>query len=95
MMFGFSETDDIWNKMMVFAREDDWKLSRRMFSPQFTSAKLKTTLKIMRKGTADLVELLTRYSASGEYVNTKEVCGKLSMDVIAASSLGIDVGSFK
>ncbi len=48
----------------------------------------------MRRATSNLVELFRGHASSGKYVMVHDACGKMSMDVIAATSLGIDVGSF-
>jgi len=36
--------DDFFTKMMVFLKDDEWKITRSLMSSTFTSGKLKTVI---------------------------------------------------
>ncbi len=36
--------DDFFTKMMVFLKDDEWKITKSLMSPTFTSGKLKTVI---------------------------------------------------
>ena len=68
--------------------------ARSSYIQSLVNAFYQITAKTMRRATSNLVELFRGHASSGEYVMVLDACGKMSMDVIAATSLGIDVGSF-
>lgn len=91
---GPTHTDLAWQRQMSSARGDDWKELRSMFSPIFTSGKLKTMLHLINAVSKDIENHLQERVKVDGRVELKEVFGKFSMDAIASSAFGIEAGSF-
>ena len=45
---GKTPTDEMWNKTLIKLRGDEWKEVRSMFSPCFTSGRMKMMTKFMK-----------------------------------------------
>ena len=45
---GKAPTDDMWNKTLIKLSGDEWKEVRSMFSPCFTSGRMKMMTKFMK-----------------------------------------------
>ncbi len=92
---GPTETDWAWQRQLSNAQGEDWKELRSMFSPIFTSGKLKTMLSLIDKVGREVEKDFARKIEQGGYADLKEVFGKYSMDAIASCAFGIEAGSFK
>ncbi len=92
---GHSKTDLAWRKQMSSAIGEEWKELRSMFSPIFTSGKLRTMMDLITNVSKDIEKNLAKQVEMGGEVELKELFGKFSMDAIASCVFGIDAGSFK
>uniref|UniRef100_A0A8C5B031 Cytochrome P450 3A n=1 Tax=Gadus morhua TaxID=8049 RepID=A0A8C5B031_GADMO len=79
----------------VFNAEDDhWRRIRTVLSPTFTSGRLKGMFILMKQHSANLVRSITKRVDNNEDVlELKEFFGSYSMDVVASTSLSVDIDS--
>ncbi|KAL6031640.1 hypothetical protein STEG23_000574 [Scotinomys teguina] len=83
----------ILKKAISIAENDEWKRIRALLSPTFTSGKLKEMLPIINQYAEVLVRNMRRGSENGEPISMKDIFGAYSMDVITATSFGVNVDS--
>lgn len=91
---GPTETDLAWQTQMSSARGEEWKGLRTMFSPIFTSGKLKTMMSLIGNVGKDVEKNLAEKIDQDGMVELKDVFGKFSMDTMASCAFGIEAGSF-
>uniref|UniRef100_A0A8D0SH74 Cytochrome P450 3A n=1 Tax=Sus scrofa TaxID=9823 RepID=A0A8D0SH74_PIG len=75
------------------AKDEQWKRVRTLLSPTFTSGKLKEMFPIIAQYGDMLVRNLRKEAEKGNSINTKEIFGAYSMDVITSTSFGVNVDS--
>ncbi|XP_021108186.1 cytochrome P450 3A14 [Heterocephalus glaber] len=75
------------------SEDEEWKRIRTQLSPTFTSGKLKEMFPIIKQYGDVLVKNLRSRAEKGKPVDLKEVFGAYSMDVITATSFGVNVDS--
>ncbi len=92
---GPTETDYAWQRQVASARGEEWKELRSMFSPIFTSGKLRTMLGLVNAVGRDMDKFLEQKVAEGGRVELKDLFGKFAMDSSASCIFSIDAGSFK
>ena len=78
--------DQIFAQQLTTVTGDEWKKLRTTFSPIFTSGKMKAMMVFMHESTKKLMEALK----GQKEVETKEIMGKFSMDVLASCAFGVD-----
>lgn len=86
-------SDQIFAQQLTTVTGDEWKKLRTTFSPIFTSGKMKAMMVFMHESTKKLMEAL-KLKAKKEDVETKEIMGKFSMDVLASCAFGVDGNLF-
>ncbi|XP_008822296.2 cytochrome P450 3A11-like [Nannospalax galili] len=80
-------------KAVSIAQDEDWKRIRALLSPAFTSGKLKEMFPIIEQYGTILVKNFRREAETGKPVNTKNMFGAYSMDVITSTAFGVSVDS--
>uniref|UniRef100_A0A8D1EZE9 unspecific monooxygenase n=1 Tax=Sus scrofa TaxID=9823 RepID=A0A8D1EZE9_PIG len=75
------------------AKDEQWKRVRTLLSPTFTSGKLKEMFPIIAQYGDMLVRNLRKEAEKGNSINTKEIFGAYSMDVITSTAFGVNVDS--
>ncbi|XP_028644431.1 cytochrome P450 3A25 isoform X2 [Grammomys surdaster] len=80
-------------KAITISEDEEWKRLRTLLSPTFTSGKLKEMFPIMKQYGDILVRNLRQEEEKGEPINTKDIFGAYSMDVITGTSFGVNVDS--
>ena len=65
-----------------------------MFTPVFTSGKLKKMLPLLEEISERVVSHIKKGSESDEDIEVKDLMGKFSMDALASCAFGVDSGSF-
>ena len=65
-----------------------------MFTPIFTSGKMKAMLIFMQETCNQLVNCLDNYADTNEDFELKDTFGKYSMDTLATCAFGVNSGSF-
>ena len=68
---------------------------RSVFTPIFTSGKMKVMLKFIKLVAEDLCEEMEKKVREGEEFELRDVFGKFSLDALASSAFGVDGESFK
>nr|APH81389.1 cytochrome P450 CYP3026B1 [Tigriopus kingsejongensis] len=87
-------TDKIWRQQLLSLKGDLWKDVRSIFSPVFTSGKMKLMMHFMKSISRNLqAEMQEAVDAKGP-IDLKELFAKYSMDTIATCGFGVDAGSF-
>ncbi|XP_058536718.1 cytochrome P450 3A6-like [Ochotona princeps] len=77
------------------SKDEEWKRLRTLVSPTFTSGKLKEMLPIIAHYGDVLVKNLSQEAEKGKPINVKEIFGAYSMDVITATSFGVNIVSLR
>ncbi|CAH7275343.1 LOC101831958 [Phodopus roborovskii] len=80
-------------KSITISEDEEWKRLRTLLSPTFTSGKLKEMFPIIGQYGDTLVKNLRREEEKGNPINTKDILGAYSMDVITGTSFGVNVDS--
>jgi len=93
-MFSGGDIDKIWELQLTNLNGDEWKDLRTVFTPIFTSGKMKGMLKFIKHIAGDLTNEMEMKAKKGEEFELKDVFGKYSMDAMASSAFGVDAESF-
>ncbi|XP_051018872.1 cytochrome P450 3A25 [Acomys russatus] len=80
-------------KAISLSEDEEWKRLRTLLSPTFTSGKLKEMFPIIGQYGDTLVQNLRREEEKGKLINTKDIFGAYSMDVITGTSFGVNIDS--
>ncbi|KAG3259978.1 cytochrome P450 3A9-like [Ictidomys tridecemlineatus] len=80
-------------KAISLSEDEEWKRIRTLLSPTFTSGKLKEMFPIINQYGDMLVKNMRLESEKGKFINLKDIFGAYSMDVITATSFGVNIDS--
>ncbi|XP_075831496.1 cytochrome P450 3A13-like [Microtus pennsylvanicus] len=80
-------------KAITLSENEEWKRLRTLLSPTFTSGKLKEMFPIINQFADLLVRNMRHGVENGNPINTKDIFGAYSMDVITGTSFGVNVDS--
>ncbi|XP_058429542.1 cytochrome P450 3A4-like isoform X2 [Marmota monax] len=80
-------------KAISLSEDEEWKRLRTLLSPTFTSGKLKEMFPIINQYGDVLVKNMRMESEKGKFINLKDIFGAYSMDVITATSFGVNIDS--
>nr|XP_048287762.1 cytochrome P450 3A6-like [Myodes glareolus] len=72
---------------------EEWKRVRVLLTPTFTSGKLKEMFPIIQKYGDVLVKNMSQEAEKGKPISMKMIFGAYSMDVITATSFGVNIDS--
>ncbi|XP_047388808.1 cytochrome P450 3A9-like [Sciurus carolinensis] len=75
------------------SEDEEWKRIRSLLSPTFTSGKLKEMFPIISQYGDMLVKNMRQLSEKSKPINLKDIFGAYSMDVITATSFGVNIDS--
>ncbi|KAM6351639.1 cytochrome P450 3A12-like [Alca torda] len=75
------------------AQDEKWKRIRTILSPTFTSGKLKEMFPVIVHYGEKLVKNIEKKVANGDVVNTKDIFGAYSMDVVTSTSFSVNIDS--
>ncbi|CAL1289569.1 unnamed protein product [Larinioides sclopetarius] len=82
-------------ELMLFALQgDEWRRVRGVMSPNFTTAKIKKMVSIIKECGQTMIENFKTVAKSGEPTKSKEVYAAFSMDVIASAAFSVKVDSY-
>ncbi|TRY80497.1 hypothetical protein TCAL_13167 [Tigriopus californicus] len=87
-------TDRLWRQQLLTLKGELWKDVRSVFSPVFTSGKMKLMMHFMKAISLNLQEEMRQCAEHFNPIDLKGVFGKYSMDTIATCGFGVDAGSF-
>jgi cytochrome P450 len=74
---------------------EEWKDMRSMFSPIFTSGKMKSMMTFIHDVSDQLIKAIDVEVDAGNEIELKKLFGKFSMDSIASCAFGVNASSFK
>ncbi|XP_077879120.1 cytochrome P450 3A12-like [Ictidomys tridecemlineatus] len=80
-------------KAFSLSEDKEWKRIRTLLSPIFTSGKLKEMFLIIKQYGDVLVKNMRLESEKGKFINLKDIFGAYSIDVITATSFGVNIDS--
>ena len=86
--------DQIFAQQLTTVTGDEWKKLRTTFSPIFTSGKMKAMMVFMQESTKKLMGALQPMAESKADIETKDIMGKFSTDVLASCAFGVDGNLF-
>nr|QTM97438.1 Cytochrome P450 [Sitophilus oryzae] len=90
-----SDKDPILSNMLFFNKRSMWKVIRAKLTPVFTSGKLKAMLPVIIQESEALKSYIDGKLLGVPNVETKEVCGKYSTNLIALTAFGVDAKCFE
>jgi cytochrome P450 family 9 len=97
--FNFPKKDKFFGKMISILKGDQWKGLRSKLSPTFTTGKIKRMFQLMNASGKRFVSYLEKESSlsdgGGGEIELGDAYSKLTMDVIAAATCGIDSKAFE
>nr|XP_008121932.1 PREDICTED: cytochrome P450 3A24 isoform X1 [Anolis carolinensis] len=82
-----------FDSSILTVQDEQWKRIRTVLSPNFTSGRLKEMFPIINHYGEMLVKNIQKKVENGEYIDTKDIFGAYSMDVITSTSFSIDIDS--
>ncbi|XP_054163360.1 cytochrome P450 3A8-like [Oppia nitens] len=91
----FNTKHEILDNNVLYARDDNWKRMRSISSNIFSNVKLKTIYPLLSSCVHDLIDILKVLAINGQDINLKELCGNLSMDVIAKCAFATQIDAYK
>ncbi|EDW01575.1 cytochrome P450 9b2 [Drosophila grimshawi] len=89
------------NDMLSVMKDQRWKHMRNTLTPVFTAAKMRSMFGLMNESFAEVMEHLDKLAKTdvkpgqGFELELKEVCNRLSNDLIATTAFGLKVSSYK
>ncbi|XP_077976970.1 cytochrome P450 3A24-like isoform X2 [Glandiceps talaboti] len=81
------------NKGLTVMRGNEWKYTRNLLAPTFSTGKMKQMIPLIGRCADSLVKNLDKYCKDGEPVELKSKFGAYSLDCIASCAFGVDVDS--
>lgn len=97
----FATKQRLVNDMLSVMKDQRWKHMRNTLTPVFTAAKMRSMFVLMNECFAECMEHLDEQAKTvpkpgeGFELELKEVCNKLSNDLIATTAFRLKVNSFK
>ncbi|XP_023162609.2 cytochrome P450 9b2-like [Drosophila hydei] len=97
----FTTEERLVNDMLSVMKDQRWKHMRNTLTPVFTSAKMRSMFGLMNESFAECMDHLDQMSKTavkpgeGFELELKEVCNRLSNDLIATTAFGLKVSSYK
>ncbi|XP_065219283.1 cytochrome P450 4C1-like [Planococcus citri] len=76
---------------MVNAKYEEWKISRKVFTPAFTTEMMSKYFNTFEKNSSSLVETFKPASLSGEIINVWEDVIKVNIDTITENTVGVAI----
>ncbi|XP_043259510.1 cytochrome P450 9e2-like [Colletes gigas] len=89
------DLDPLMGKNLFALCGDRWREMRKILSPTFTSAKMKTMYKLIAECADRFTEHITMESKGEKVYDMKDAIGRYATDVIATTNFGIAVDSMK
>ncbi|XP_076625050.1 cytochrome P450 9e2-like [Colletes latitarsis] len=89
------DLDPLMGKNLFALCGDEWREMRKILSPAFTSAKMKTMYKLIAECADRFTEHIAMESKGAKIYDTKDAFGRYTTDVIATTNFGIAVDSMK
>ena len=84
----------IFTNQLINQRGNEWRKSRSIMSPAFSSGKMKLMYPMMKECYSLLEREMIRYAANGQEVATKEIFAKLTTTVIMRCAFATKVDPF-
>lgn len=97
----FAGKDRLLNDMLTILRGQRWKQMRNTLTPIFSASKMRSMFELVNESIADCMEHLGEKCkvigkpGTGFELELKEVCNRLSNDLIATTAFGLKINSYK
>ncbi|XP_066590886.1 cytochrome P450 9e2-like [Prorops nasuta] len=88
-------TDPLIGKNLFALRGQAWRQMRRLLSPAFSSAKMKTMYELVYRCAENFVDYLADEAEAEEATNMKDAFARYANDVIASCAFGLTVDSMR
>lgn len=85
------ELSDVLLKGVQNQRGADWKRTRSILTPTFTTGRLKSMIPLMNESCEVMTQNLKKHSEAGESIEAKSFMSRAVLDVIAKTMFGIDI----
>ncbi|XP_030760088.1 probable cytochrome P450 28a5 [Sitophilus oryzae] len=95
-MYVDKDTDTLFNRNPFALRDQEWKDTRQMLTPGFTSGRLKNLFPIMTSITKDFIKFIEHHpTANTDGIETRLLTKRYTLDNVAKAAFGIDGKSFE
>ncbi|KAH8415999.1 hypothetical protein KR222_006329, partial [Zaprionus bogoriensis] len=91
----FASEERLLGDMLTVMKDQRWKHMRNTLTPLFTAAKMRAMFVLMNDSLADCMQHLQQKPSGGFDIELKDVCSRLSNDLIATTAFGLKVNSYK
>ena len=85
---------DFWKKTLLLLKGAEWKETRSVMSPTFSSSKIKAMHQLTLNSAQNLAQHVRKEMTEGGEVEIKDAFGRFTMDNIAACAFGVNCNSF-
>ncbi|XP_013788258.1 cytochrome P450 3A9-like isoform X2 [Limulus polyphemus] len=92
---GISSDDPILSKFLSIQCGEEWKQTRSVISPTFSTSKIKKMTGLVEDTVKSLIRNLEEAADKKEVIDCKKLFGAFTMDTIAACAFGTRVDSYK
>ncbi|XP_017765586.1 PREDICTED: cytochrome P450 9e2-like, partial [Eufriesea mexicana] len=89
------EQDPLVGKNLFALRGDHWRDMRKLLSPTFTGSKLKMMLNLIDDCADNFTDFVADRSKEGQVLDTKELVGRYTNDVVSSCNFGLTVDSMR
>lgn len=97
----FPPTERLVRDMLSVMNDQRWKHMRNTLTPVFTASKMRVMFSLMNESFAECMEHLSKQgkpvgkAGAGFELEMKEVCNRMSNDLIATTAFGLKINSYK
>ncbi|KAH8416009.1 hypothetical protein KR222_006331 [Zaprionus bogoriensis] len=94
----FPPTERLASDMLSALNDQRWKHMRNTLTPAFTASKMRAMFGLMNDCFAECMQHLGKLgktSGAGFELEMKEVCNRMSNDLIASTAFGLQINSYK
>ncbi|XP_063708554.1 probable cytochrome P450 28a5 [Culicoides brevitarsis] len=87
------ESDPLAGRNPFFLKGEEWKEKRSEIIPAFSSGRMKALFPVMEAVADKMKNYIENQMETSEYIETRELCGKYTTDVVCNSIYGVDSGA--
>uniref|UniRef100_A0A336LXR4 CSON009724 protein n=1 Tax=Culicoides sonorensis TaxID=179676 RepID=A0A336LXR4_CULSO len=88
------DSDPLMGRNPFFLKGEEWREKRGEILPAFTSGRIKALFPIMQEVSNRMKTYINKNISSNPTIETVELCGKYTTDVVASSIYGVESGAF-
>lgn len=87
------QIDSFFSSNLLLLRDDRWRNVRSLFTPAFSSSKMRSMFQLMSETAVNMVKYLSTLPANENMVEMKDIFTRYANDVFATCAFGIVIDS--